>query len=77
MELRADTDMKYSQILHMIRQLPKNDIKKLANTLQYEIKRDKPIAILQDLIAQAPTWSESDFESFQVARNHINESRLS
>lgn len=75
MELRVDIN--YNQILGLIRQLPENDIKKLANTLQYEIRKDKSQAILQDLILQAPSWTESDFEAFQEARIHINTSRLS
>ena len=38
MELRLDIN--YNQILGLIRQLPKKDIKKLSNTLQNEIDND-------------------------------------
>lgn len=32
---------------------------------------------LQDLILNAPTWSDSDFKAYTQARNQFNTSRLS
>jgi ABC-type phosphate/phosphonate transport system substrate-binding protein len=75
MELRADIN--YNHILSMIRKLPKSDIRKLANTLQTEIKSEEKSKSIQDLILQAPTWNESDNDAYKDARNHINNSRLS
>jgi len=74
MELKVDIN--YNQILKLIRQLPKRDIKKLTDTLQYEIVADKPTKSLQKMILQAPTWSDSDLNDYDEARNHINKSRI-
>jgi hypothetical protein len=74
MELRVDIN--YNQILRLIRQLPKKDIKKLTNTLQSEIAVDKSTKSLQKLILQAPTWTDSDFNDYNEARIHINKSRI-
>ncbi len=74
MELRVD--ISYSQILRLIRQLPKKEIKKLTHTLQSEIASDKSGKSLQKLILQAPTWTDSDFNDYNEARIHINKSRI-
>lgn len=74
MELRVDIN--YNQILRLIRQLPKKDIKKLTNTLQSEIAADKSTRSLQKLILQAPTWTDSDLKEYNEARIHINKSRI-
>ena len=74
MELKVDIN--YNQILKLIRQLPKRDIKKLTNTLQSEIVADKSTRSLQKLILQAPTWTDSDLNGYSEARIHINKSRI-
>lgn len=74
MELRVD--LNYNQILRLIRQLPKKEIKKLTNTLQSEITTDKSTRSLQKLILQAPTWTDSDLNDYSEARIHINKSRI-
>lgn len=70
MELKINID--YNQILRLIRQLPKEDIKKLTNTLQSEISSVKSSKSLQKLILEAPTWSDSDFNEYNEGRSHIN-----
>jgi hypothetical protein len=74
MELRVDIN--YNQILRLIRQLPKKDIKRLTNTLQSEIDAEKPTKSLQKLILQAPTWTDSNLYEYNNARIHINKSRI-
>lgn len=74
MELRIDIN--YNQILRLIRQLPKKDIKKLTNTLQSEMAADRSTKSLQKLILQAPTWTDSDLNDYTTAREHINNSRI-
>jgi hypothetical protein len=74
MELRVEIN--YNQILRLIRQLPKSDIKKLTNTLQSEIATEKSIKSLQKLILEAPTWTDSDLNNYCEARTHINKSRI-
>lgn len=74
MELKVDIN--YNQILRLIRQLPKRDIKKLTSTLQSEILADKPTKSFHKLILQAPTWTDSDLNDYNEARIHINKSRI-
>jgi hypothetical protein len=74
MELK--TDINYNLLLKLIRQLPKGEIKKLTTTLQSEISEVKTTISLQELILQAPTWSDSDFNDYNEARAHINKSRI-
>lgn len=74
MELRVD--ISYNQILGLIRQLPKEDVKKLAYTLQSEFIADKSTKSIQKLILQAPTWTDSDFDAYNKARLHLNKSRI-
>jgi hypothetical protein len=74
MELRLDIN--YYQILRLIRQLPKEDIKKLTNTLQSEIATDESEISLQKLILQAPTWTDSEIDDYTKARIHFNKSRI-
>lgn len=74
MELKVE--LSYYQILRLIRQLPKKDIKKLTDALQSEIAAEKPARSLQKLILQAPTWADSELNDYQEARLHINKSRI-
>lgn len=74
--MELSVDLNYNQILRLIRQLPKREIKKLTNTLQSEIAADKTTLSLQELILQAPTWSDSDVNDYKQARIHINKSRI-
>jgi hypothetical protein len=74
MELRVD--ISYNQILNLIRQLPKKDIKKLTNTLQSEIATDKSTKSIQRLVLEAPTWTDSELNNYNDARIHINKSRI-
>lgn len=66
----------YNQILRLIRQLPKKDIKKLSNALQSELTSDKRGKSMQKLILQAPTWTDSDLSDYTQARDHLNKSRI-
>jgi hypothetical protein len=74
--MRLSLDLNYNQILKLIRQLPKSEIKKLTNALQSEIITEKSSSSLQELILQAPTWSDSDLEKYNEVRTHINKSRI-
>jgi hypothetical protein len=74
MEIRID--LNYEQILGLIRQLPKKDIEKLTSALQSEISTQKTSTNLEELILEAPTWSESALEDYQKVRDHINKSRI-
>lgn len=74
MEIKINLD--YDQILNLIHQLPDKDIEKLAVTLQSEVLSKKSSGSIEELILQAPTWTESELNEFQTARDHINKSRI-
>ena len=74
MELRINID--YNEILGLIQQLPEKEIKKLAITLQSEISAKKSSKTIKDLILKAPTWSDSELNAFQKARDYINKSKI-
>ncbi|RKY54369.1 MAG: hypothetical protein DRP93_05175 [Candidatus Neomarinimicrobiota bacterium] len=74
MELTVNVD--YEQILGLIYQLPKKEIEKLTITLQSEILSKKSTKSIQELILNAPTWSDPEFDNYQKARNHIEKSRI-
>ena len=74
MEIRID--LNYDQILGLIRQLPKKDIEKLTITLQSEISAQSNSVSIEELILEAPTWSESELEDYQKVRDNINKSRI-
>jgi hypothetical protein len=74
MEIKINLD--YDQILNLIHQLPDKEIEKLADTLQAEVSSKKSPGSIEDLIDQAPTWTDSELNEFQAARDHINKSRI-
>lgn len=74
MELKIKID--YNQILRLIYQLPKKEINKLVVTLNSEIKLNKTSQNIKELILKAPTWTETEFQNYSDARNHLNNSRL-
>ena len=60
MEIKINLD--YDQILNLIHQLPDKDIKKLADTLQSEVSSNKSPGSIENLILQAPTWTDSELK---------------
>jgi hypothetical protein len=66
----------YQQILELIHQLPEHEITKLTATLQKEELSGKKSITLKELLLQAPTWSATDFDNWQKARNYLNQSRI-
>jgi hypothetical protein len=74
--MKSEAEISYNNILRLIRQLPKREIKKLSIALQSEISTDKASTSLQKIILQAPTWDESDFDALNNARLHIDKSRI-
>ena len=74
--MELSVNINYNQILRLIRQLPKRDIEKLTRTLQSEISAEESAKSLDQLILQAPTWTDSDLKQYKEVRNHINKSRV-
>ena len=73
----------YLQVLELVGQLPEQDIQKLVKHIQgkfaisaedrIDSQRHTPI---QELVMQAPTWTEEEYSDFLETRQHINQSRL-
>jgi hypothetical protein len=74
--MELSVNINYNQILRLIRQLPKRDIEKLTKTLQSEISAEKSVKTLEQLILEAPTWTDSEMKEYNKARSHINKSRI-
>ena len=71
-------NISYQQILSLIHQLPKEERNKLIATLQSEKLSEKndESGSFEQLIMNAPTWTDSELKKFQKARNNINKSRI-
>lgn len=74
--MELSINVNYNQILRLIRQLPKKDIEKLTRALQSEISAEESSKSLDQIILQAPTWTDSDFKEYKKVRSHINKSRV-
>ena len=71
MELKLN--LTYSQILKLIHQLQDKDKEKLASALHREISSKKTNKRkIQELILNAPTWSDEQLLEYQTAREHLN-----
>lgn len=75
--MEMNINIGYDEILELIHQLPKRDIERLVLTLNSEISSKKSSESIDELILQAPTWSESELKEYQESREYINNSRLS
>jgi hypothetical protein len=74
--MKPQEKINYDQILGIISQLPEMEMQRLFVALQAEIGFKKTSGNLQNLILQAPTWSDLDFKEYQSARELINKSRI-
>jgi len=77
MELKINID--YPQVFELVCQLPENDIQSLLRQLQikFEIpQKTKKQTSIQELILQAPTWSDEEYNDYLDTREYINQSRL-
>jgi len=75
--------IEYPQVLELVGQLPEKDIRKLAKHIQnnYAISakewiRPQRHTPIQELIMQAPTWTDEEYNDYLDTRQHINQSRL-
>ena len=73
----------YPQVLELVGQLPEQDIQRLAVHLQgryaMTVKdriNQKKHTQIQELVMQAPTWTDEEYDSFLETRQHIKQSRL-
>ena len=81
MELKINIG--YPQVLELVGQLPEKDILKLAKHIQNkfaisakEWMHPQRHSSIQELIMQAPTWTDEEYSDYLEVRQHINQSRL-
>ena len=73
----------YPQVMELVGQLPEKDIQKLVKHIQNKfafaaeerIYHQRP-TLVQQLIMQAPTWTDEEYDDYLESRQHINQSRL-
>jgi len=72
MELRVPVN--YNQVLEMVYQLPEVEKNRLLLNLQITTpkKQVKSIPKLQDLLLQAPTWTDTEYTNYLEATAHLN-----
>ncbi|MCF8460254.1 MAG: hypothetical protein K9G46_05990 [Flavobacteriales bacterium] len=73
MEVKIDIGVE--QLLSMVKQLPQQDVEQLLSRIQTEMAQKSDKNKLQELLRNAPTWSDEDFSAFQEARDYINKWR--
>jgi len=73
----------YPQVMELVGQLPERDIQKLARHIHSKYVLPTKARIvnqrhtsIQELILQAPTWTDEEYNNYIEARKHINQSRL-
>ena len=84
MELKLNIG--YPQVLELVGQLPEKDVRNLAIYIQNKFsisakewtppQNHTPTTPIQDLITQAPTWTDEEYNNYLESRQHINQSRL-
>ena len=65
----------YQQVLSLLKQMPRKEAEKIFNALKKEFssrKKIKPSGNLQQLILNAPTWTDEEYQNFLEARKHFN-----
>jgi len=81
MELKINIG--YPQVMELVGQLPEQDIQKLMEQIQSRFvnpvskrmcyEEHTPI---RELIMQAPTWTDEEYNNYLESRQYINQSRL-
>lgn len=74
--MALNENIELNKILELIHQLPGEEIERLVKTLQSEVSSRSKNYNIDELIAKAPTWSESDYNDYKNARNLFNTSRI-
>ena len=75
--MEAKTNIGYRQVSELVEQLSDRDIQKLMKLIQNKFaNQPKKRTPIQELILQAPTWTDEEYNNYLEVRNHINQSRL-
>jgi hypothetical protein len=75
MELKVNIG--YKQVFELVNQLPDRDVQKLMKKIQNKFgQTNKKQIPIRELILQAPTWTDEEYNNYLEMRNYINQSRL-
>ena len=75
--MEAKINIGYRQVSELVEQLSDKDIQKLMKQIQNKFaNHTKKRTPIQELILQAPTWTDEEYCNYLEVRNHINQSRL-
>ncbi len=76
--MEVKVDMNFKGILELISQLPDEKARELFSILKARLTSKKPNQNndLKRLILDAPTWDDTQINTFQEARDSINSSLL-
>lgn len=72
--MQLSIDIGYNEVVSFIRQLPKEDVKKINYIIEHEIlnqNQNEPNE-LQKLLLQGPVWSDERYEEYLEVREYIN-----
>jgi len=72
-------DIGYNQVLHLVNQLPANQIVKIKYELSENIiakKAKSEISDFQKFILSAPVMSDEQYDNFNQQRQHFNQWRV-
>jgi len=75
----VNLNIDFKDIVTIVKQLPVSELRKLNSEISHEIIAKKQLkrTNLQSLILKAPTWTDSQYNNYLIARTDINKSRLS
>ena len=75
MELKINIG--YANVWELVNQLSDSDIRKLMEQIQCKFDNSEKKTIpMQELILQAPTWTDEEYNNYLEVRKQINQSRL-
>ena len=76
---RSKKKIGYSQVFELVSQLPETDMQQLLKQLQIKFEipiKKKSQTSIQELILQAPTWTDEEYSDYLETKEYINQSRL-
>lgn len=68
--------LEYSELINLIKKMPINDLEFLEESIKTELRNKNNKIDIKDLILNAPTWTDEDYQKYLNNREHINNSRL-
>ena len=75
--MELNVNVGYTQVLELVYQLSEKDTRKLMKQIQSKFENtDKGRMPIKELILQAPTWTNEEYDNYLEVRKHINQSRL-